>query len=112
MWKRGWANWSPDVCLRYLSVDASFRRSLHGLSKTEIREWFPDLRIEMKPEQYLDRSQPFYISSSDFLWIGASQLAIEFHDGKVTKFALIKGEPQEETRRAFSQGVQAEGFSS
>jgi hypothetical protein len=109
MWKWGWADYSQEACLLLFSVDGSFKQSLHGLSKSQIQKWFPDLRIETKPEQYLDRNQPFYISSQDFLWIGASQRAIEFEDGKVTAFSLIKGAPKPEDRQVFSEEAPSEG---
>ena len=104
MWKWGRTGYSQDVFVKYFIVDSDFQRSLHGMSKKDIRKWFPDLRRETKPQRYLDRSQPFFISSPDFLWIGATQWAIEFKDGKVTGFALIKDGFQLEDRQAFSEG--------
>lgn len=105
MWKWGVANYKPEISLRYLNVDPSFRTSLNGLSKHEVKKWFPDLRTETKPQRYLDTNEPFFISNPDFLWIGDSQWAIEFHDGKVSGFALIKGWPKPQDRRAFSEGI-------
>jgi hypothetical protein len=112
MWKWGWAGYSQDVFVKYFIVDSTFRKSLHDTDKREIRKWFPDLRRETKPEKYLDRNQPFFISSPDFLWIGATQWAIEFQDGKVTGFALIKDGVQLEDRLAFSESESLEGLPS
>ena len=54
MWKWGWTDYSPEISMRYMTVDAPFRNSLKGKDRQEIAKWFPDLRVETKPEQYLE----------------------------------------------------------
>lgn len=99
MWKWGWTNYSPETSMRYMTCDGDFQKSLEGKTKTEIRKWFPDLRVETKPDQYLDTSQPFFIGVPDFLWIGDTQWAIGFENNRVEGFYLIKGNPKLEDRR-------------
>jgi len=101
MWKWGWTDYSPEISMRYMNVDPSFRDSLKGMTITEIMKWFPDLREEENPDQYLDSSQPFYIETPDFLWIGDTQWAIGFKSKKVEEFYLIKGNPKLGNRKPF-----------
>ncbi len=112
MWKWGWTDYSQDVCIGLFRADSSFKQSLRGLSKKDIQKWFPDLRHETKPERYLDRNQLYFISSPDFLWIGVTQLVIEFEDGKVTGFTESKNASHLEDRQAFFEGASSGGLSS
>jgi len=104
MWKWGWTDYSPETSMRYMTCDGDFQKSLEGKTKIEILHWFPDLRVETKPDQYLDASKPFFIDVPDFLWIGDTQWAIGFENNRVKGFYLIKGNPKLEDRNFSKSG--------
>jgi hypothetical protein len=108
MWKWGWTDYSPEICMRYMSCDGHFQTSLEGKTKTEIRKWFPDLRLETNPDQYLDARKPFFIDVPDFLWIGDTQWAIGFENNRVKGFYLIKGNPRLDDRKLFQPAHRAD----
>lgn len=105
MWKWRWTDYSPETSMRYMTCDGNFHKSLEGKTETEIRKWFPDLRVETKPDQYLDASKPFFIDAPDFLWIGDTQWAIGFENDRVKGFYLIKGYPKLEDRKVSNQNI-------
>jgi len=99
LWKIGLFRNELKNNTKYLTVDAKLINNLKGKTKTEILKWYPDLRVEQHPEIYLDRGNPFYINSSDFLWIADTQWVIEFENEKVIDITLIKGIPKIENRK-------------
>ncbi|MEX2607840.1 MAG: hypothetical protein WD708_10885 [Kiritimatiellia bacterium] len=89
-WKKGKTTYNPSVALRFLNADADFRLSLRGKTKPEVANWFPDLRSPTEANDY----QQYYnqeINDVDFLWIGDSAWGIEFQNGVVKEFRLLKG---------------------
>ncbi|MFT5128298.1 MAG: hypothetical protein ACI8W8_001908 [Rhodothermales bacterium] len=90
MWKQGWTQNAPETAIRYLNVDAKFRESLRGKTKTEVQEWFSDLRPLSAANSY----QQYYnqhLDQATLLWIGESPWGIEFEDGRLKEFRLMKG---------------------
>ena len=90
LWKWRILSYDPAASLRYLEPDLAFRQSLHGKTRVEVNKWFPDLRSINNGNEY----QKYYnqhLQNKDFLWIGDSHWGIEFEDGKVKKFRLLKG---------------------
>jgi hypothetical protein len=90
LWKAGWLRFSPEVSLRYFGVDVEFRDSLVGQTREEIKVWFPDLR----PIAQANSQQRYYeddVRDTDFMWIGDSHWGIEFENGRVKRFRVLKG---------------------
>ncbi len=97
LWKHGYVSYSPELALKFLNVDISFRHSLKRKNKAEIKQWFPDLRPLNNSNHY----QSFYQDTIlrlypenrnfEFLWIGDSAWRIVFEKGKCTEFRIWKG---------------------
>lgn len=90
MWKHGWTQSAPQTATRYLNVDVKFREFLRGKTKAEVQKWFSDLRPLSAANSY----QQYYnqqLKEATFLWIGESPWGIEFEDGRLKEFRLMKG---------------------
>lgn len=89
-WKSGKGNYDPALVLRFLSADRKFKSSLRGKTKQEVQQWFPDLR---PPDRANAHQRPYnqYIKDKEFFWIGDSAWGIEFVNGKVKEFLILKG---------------------
>ena len=79
--------------LPFLSVDGEFTMSLRGKTRAEIQRYFPVL---IRPELAITEYQRFYSQDMiehhrDYLWIGDSDYAVQFEDGKVVYVGPIKG---------------------
>lgn len=76
--------------LKYFNVDTRFRMSLNGKKVDEVRHYFPVLR----PLDQSNEFQQHYVSNlktTDALWIGDSNWALEVIDGVVIDVVLLKG---------------------
>ena len=89
-WKKGKENFDPKVALQFIVVDRRFRLSLYGKTKAEIQKWFPNLRT---PEQATEYQKYYnkYVEDIEFFWIGKSNWGLEFENGKLKQFRLLKG---------------------
>jgi hypothetical protein len=82
-----------EFMLPYLSVDGEFTMSLIGKSRGEIQGYFPMLvppdRTVLPSQQYYSRQM--IAQGADYLWIGDSNFAVHFENGRVVYVGPIKG---------------------
>jgi hypothetical protein len=82
-----------EFMLPYLSVDGEFTMSLTGKSRAEIQRYFPTLippdRAALPSQQYYSRQ--ILAQGADILWIGDSNFAVRFENGKVAYVGPVKG---------------------
>jgi hypothetical protein len=79
--------------LPFLSVDGEFVMSLRGKTKAEIQRYFPVL---IPPDRANTQYQQAYSKGMiehhlDYLWIGDSDYAVQFEDGRAVYVGPIKG---------------------
>ena len=90
LWKWDYLGYDPWVALKYLNLDVSLRHSLVGKTESEVKKWFPILVMPENGTEY-QKQYSDWVKETEFLWIDESAWVIEFENGKVKGFRLLKG---------------------
>ena len=90
MWKHHLVRYEPKLALRYFNVDAEFRLSLIGKTRTEVEAWFPILRQIDKEDSYLPTCGEA-VWKPGFVWIDSSRWGIVFENDRARDIILFKG---------------------
>ena len=91
VWKAGLMPSQYHACLRYINVDGSFRDSLKGKTVPELHKWFPVL---VAPSLITDSYRKGYSTSmtdATWRWVGDTNTAIQFENGRVVGVNTFKG---------------------